>query len=410
LPTLNGQAATNAIIWNSITPRVGFAASLDKEHKTLLRASYSVFASQINATQASVLGTVQYSYTYYINVQDTNHNGVADPSEIAAAYAASKSNLAGYSGFNINNPNALTTPNAIGSYKTPKTYEAVLGLDHELARDFSVSASYTFRKYTNFDWNVLTGVSGAVYTQSGSFTCGAAQNVIVGGCIVPYYALNAAASAAAAGTTFSSRPGYNRKFNGVEATATKRMSHNWMARASFSTNSAREYFPSATALGDPTSSPTTPNINGGQFETPTTGSGKSNIYLVLPRYQAILNGTIQTKYGINLGLNYLMRQGYAEPFFVSKVATGDPRTNLKSVLVVTSVDEFRLPVVNSLDVRVGKTIKANKTTFDLDFDIFNLLNAGTVLGRQYDLTKSTANQILEIENPRILRFGVRVGF
>ena len=49
----------------------------------------------------------------------------------------------------------------------------------------------------------------------------------------------------------------------------------------------------------------------------------------------------------------------------------------------------------------------------LDLDVFNLLNAGTVLGKQYDtrLTGQTGfGQVLEIMNPRIARIGVRFLF
>jgi hypothetical protein len=45
-----------------------------------------------------------------------------------------------------------------------------------------------------------------------------------------------------------------------------------------------------------------------------------------------------------------------------------------------------------------------------DVDVFNLLNSGTVLGRKYDVEADTFNQITEIMNPRIVRFGLRLQF
>jgi hypothetical protein len=47
---------------------------------------------------------------------------------------------------------------------------------------------------------------------------------------------------------------------------------------------------------------------------------------------------------------------------------------------------------------------------NLDVDVFNALNSNTVLGRQYDLRLSAANNVLEIMNPRVLRLGLRFGF
>ena len=45
-----------------------------------------------------------------------------------------------------------------------------------------------------------------------------------------------------------------------------------------------------------------------------------------------------------------------------------------------------------------------------DVDAFNLLNLATTLGKEYDLNLSTGGNIIEIMNPRIVRFGVRIGF
>ena len=50
----------------------------------------------------------------------------------------------------------------------------------------------------------------------------------------------------------------------------------------------------------------------------------------------------------------------------------------------------------------------------VDVDWFNILNAATVLGRQYDLGAADGStgpgKTLEIMNPSLLRIGVRLGF
>jgi hypothetical protein len=109
----------------------------------------------------------------------------------------------------------------------------------------------------------------------------------------------------------------------------------------------------------------------------------------------------------------VVRQGYAQPYFRSQVATGDPLANRKSVLLTDDVGEFRLPTVSSFDARIEKAFKIQRSTLALDLDIFNITNASTVLGRQFDarLTGNTGfNKTLEIMNPRILRLGARFTF
>jgi hypothetical protein len=73
-----------------------------------------------------------------------------------------------------------------------------------------------------------------------------------------------------------------------------------------------------------------------------------------------------------------------------------------------------LPATQTLDMRIGKTLKIKNVTANIDFDIFNVLNSATVLGRQYDKSKTSVTtgytQVLELMQPRIARIGVRLGF
>jgi hypothetical protein len=126
----------------------------------------------------------------------------------------------------------------------------------------------------------------------------------------------------------------------------------------------------------------------------------------------VANGLYEARWGVNIGASLVTRQGFAEPFFQSNVLTGDP-LGRKTVLLVPTVDGFRLPAVTSLDGRLEKAFTFGSARIALDFDVFNLFNAGTVLGRQYDarLTGPTGfNEVLEIMNPRIARLGVRFTF
>jgi len=193
----------------------------------------------------------------------------------------------------------------------------------------------------------------------------------------------------------------------------KRMSNRWMARLGFSTNKDTEHWTSPAGQTDPTPTLSNPNVNGGDIIRSSGGSGKSSIYTVLPKYQIILTGLYQAPFGINLGANVNTRQGYAMPFNRSKVSTAaDPLASQKTVLITPAFDvtAFRLPTVTEFDARVGKEFKFSRARFNIDLDVFNLLNNNTVLGRQYDARVSTYNQVREIQNPRIARIGVRFNF
>jgi hypothetical protein len=340
LPAVTGAAASNVVVYNSITPRVGLSYALDDSRKTIARASYAMFASQMPSNQATVLSTIQYS-TIYFNGRDNNRDNQVQASEL------------------------------IG--------------------------------------NLATG--------AGGFGDTGAQQKIVGPCAIPVYTINAGAAPADGGKIFETRPGYHQRYQGLELAATKRMSHNWMARAAWSTNVHREYMDSLASVQDPTpfSGPNAslsdlgPNISGDLVSTQTTGSGKSGTFLVLPKQQFILTGAYQMKWGITTGLNYLFRQGYVQPFFTSAVGSG-AKAGATGLLLIGGIGDYPLPSVHSLDARIGKEAKIGRTTVNFDVDAFNLFNVGTALGKEYDLNLSTGGNIIEIMNPRIVRFGVRIGF
>jgi hypothetical protein len=406
LPDLTGNAADDAVKWTSLTPRVGLTYAIDDARKTLARASYGAFASQLNATQGSFLSTVTYRGVYFYDVIDTNGNKVVDPAEIAGRTCNNSSSDCSWYGFDIDNPSNVSKPiHTVGDYSTPMTHEFQLGLDRELVPNFGISGTLTYRKFTNFNWR-NNGLVGSDYVQDGTFTV---THPAVGTFDAPVF-IATRVPANRAATEYRDRDGYSQRYLGFEVAATKRLSNRWMARFGFSTNDHREYFDDAGAMTDPTPNAASPNKDGGIVVRQSTGSGKSGIYQVLPKYQFILTGLYQAPWGINLAANMVSRQGFATPYFRSLVATNDPITRNKSVLAVDDVGDHRLPTMTNLDLRLGKEFAFNRVRFNVDLDVFNALNKATVLGRQYDLRVTTANNVLEIMNPRVLRLGVRFGF
>jgi hypothetical protein len=411
LPAVATPPIPNAFIWNKLTPRVGFTLAVDQARKTIVRGSYAMFASQLPAAEAAFVSPIQYAYAYY-NAVDRNGDGVAQLSEILVSQG-----LQGYAGFDPKNPKAAV--NTVAADSRPQvTHEFLAGFDKELTPHLSVSGTVTYRRMADFSWTPLIGVTQANYSRTSTLTGNIPE---LGAFSVPLYALNQSAVPPGGGKVFAVRDGYHQRYLGVEVSASKRLSNRWMARVGFSTNDWREYFDDPSkAILDPTKAPAPspawpfagPQVDGGTVLRSSTGSGKSGIYMVAPAYQFIANGLFEAIWGISVSANVVARQGYAEPFFQSNVATGDPLGH-KTVLLVPNVDDFRLPAVTSLDGRLEKKFTFAGAKVAVDFDLFNVLNAGTILGKQYDarLSGSTGfGSTLEIMNPRIARLGVRLIF
>jgi hypothetical protein len=267
-------------------------------------------------------------------------------------------------------------------------------------------------------WSPLIGVRAAQYAPAGTLSGTLPE---LGSFSVPLYALKAASVPAGGGLESLNRTGYSQRYVGLEVAATKRMSNHWKARVALSTNEWREYFDDpSTAIVDPTKAPAPsafrpfagPQNDGGPVLQLASGTGQSSVYMVAPKYQMALDGLLTLPFGFDVAGNLVTRQGYAEPFYRSNVDTGDP-LGLKTVLLTASADAFRLPAVTLLNARLEKKFTFGGAKVAIDFDVFNALNADTVLGKQYDarLTGATGfGQVLEIMNPRIARLGFRLIF
>ncbi len=75
MPAITAPAVDNAYVFNTVGPRVGLTYALDEGRKTVARASYALFASQLPANAASFVSPIQpYTYVYY-NAIDRQTNG-----------------------------------------------------------------------------------------------------------------------------------------------------------------------------------------------------------------------------------------------------------------------------------------------------------------------------------------------
>jgi hypothetical protein len=411
LPAVATPSIDDVFVWTSLTPRVGVAVALDEARRTIVRGSYAMFASQLPAAQAAFVSPVQYAYATY-SATDKNGDGVAQIGEILTAPG-----LQGFTGFDPKNPKAAINRVAAGT-SAPMTHELVAGVESALTPQFSVSGSVTYRRMLDVPWTPLIGVTQANYTRTGTLTGTAPE---IGAYSVPLYALSAAALPPGGGKVFTVRDGYQQRYLGLELSATKRLSNRWMARVGLSTNSWSEHFDDPSkAILDPTRAPSPspafpfagPQVDGGAVARATTTASGNGIYMVAPGYQISAGGLYQVYWGVSVAASLTSRQGYAEPFFQSNVATGDA-LGRKTVLLVPQVDSFRLPAVTTLDGRVEKTFTFGGFRLAIDVDLFNVLNSATVLARQYDarLVGATGfGQTLEIMSPRVARFGVRFAF
>ncbi len=170
---------------------------------------------------------------------DRNGNNVADANELEHAARTSPASIPA-------NPGAGVNFNRVDpDLKAPKTHEFVFGLDRELMPQFGVSASLSWRRFTDVIWSgydpsqqitvyPLVGVTRADYQLEGVVQ----GNVPgVGAYRQEYYAPTDASLPPGNGSEYRNRPDYSQQYLGFEVQAIKRLSNRWMARVGFSTQS-----------------------------------------------------------------------------------------------------------------------------------------------------------------------------
>ncbi len=405
--------------WNNISPRLGLTYALGADKRTLLRAAYSRYVDQMGGSQVYSTSPGAYNYLYYY-FTDANNDHIAQRNEIDFA------NLVSYYGID---PNKSTVANQLyrwdSNLKAPTTDEFVLGFEHQLLQDFSFGVNATYRKLNDFLWTrgEKTQGMGDYYTSADYVpvtttaclrpTEGCTSYFLPGGQTsmpVTYYKLKPGLDPATY-FVWQNRPGYYQTYEGLELTATKRMSNRWMLRGNVTLQNWKQHV-SDSGIVDPTRQRTSygcTTCNGTEvLQGSGSGSGAKGGIYINSKWSYAITGAYQIPViETSLGFNLTGRQGFAVPY-VYRVSTSE---GAKPVLIENATDTYRNPNIMELDLRLAKDIQISKAALTLSVDAFNIMNRNTILQR--DVTRvnlGSANRITETMSPRVLRLGARLSF
>jgi len=297
--------------------------------------------------------------------------------------------------------------------------------------DFSVGMNFTYRHYTDLVGTRYEKTQGAndFYTRADWVV--SATHPTAGGTFtdphsgqtktyptVPVYVIKSGVPAPTFGV-ITNLPGYTQRFEGVEVTATKRMSHKWMFRGNASWNSYTEQC-SDEAFPNPT--PYVGNCPGGQVAPRSAGSGAFGNVFINSKWNFNLTGLYQLPWDFNIGASLSARQGYPAPYVDQVRGINGGATYVvnfapnRQEVILQPVGTTRFNNVYELDLRAAKDIRfMNRVGLTLSADLFNVPNQRTILQRNTRLFTSGAsfgsgNNITEVQSPRIWRLGAKFTF
>jgi len=431
LPALSYAGDPKMLRWNSVAPRIGLTYSLGADKRTLLRASYNRYVSQVGS---AVSGANPLAYSaFYLYGFDTNGDHVVQRNELLK--------VRNFTGIDPNNPAAVANTRRVDyGMKVPHSDEFLVGAERELLSDFSVGINYTYRKshdlfttrfektpgagdyYTAADY-VPAMKGGQPVVAGGPFTL---KDPVTGAVLASFTASNRPVYMLAPGINspvyrvLTTRPNYSQQFSGFELTAAKRLSHRWMMRANASFNDYTEkcgkdsFANPTTALPAVTVGSAGPGAcSGGQYAPQSGGSGAFSNDFINAKWQANLAAAYVFPWDINLGMNLNARQGYA-------VALRDAVTGLNTGgtvnVVLDPIGNIRFKNVYELDLRIAKDFRImNRVGLSLIGELFNVPNQRTILQRetlilQNEASRSAGWRITEMQAPRVWQIGTRITY
>jgi hypothetical protein len=412
LPAVTYAGDTEALEWKGFSPRIGATWALGEEKKTVLRGSYNRYMDQLGSSDvgpSNPFYRVQMLYYYW---EDLNNDKTIQRSELDF-----DSGLYSFSNIDPDHPGAAISPGRLDYNMDPtRTDEIVFGIDREIMPNFAVGAAYSYRKRTNFTWDAYEKTRGSndFYTSddyvllpapiTGTLPDGTPYSV-------PNYRLKAGLGAPTFYVT-TNRPDYYQTYSGLELTATKRWSNRWMMRGNVTLSDWKQHIgddgfvdPTHIVSGDSCSS-----CNGAIVAS----SGGSGGY-INSRWAYSLNTAYEGPFGFMFGAAVVGREGYVEPYY-RRQNNRDGIGN-KNIMVSEEFGSDRLDNVFNLDLRVARDFALVRGfVVNLSVDLFNATNERTVVWRANRLFNAngtdltTNNKIVQLQSPRILRFGARVRF
>jgi hypothetical protein len=412
--------------WESISPRIGLTYALGAEKRTLLRASYNRYVGQLGSNTSGYAGVIPVSYRYIsFFTLDENGNDRIEDGEVLYDYG-----YIGWSNMDPSNPSAIVpTTRVDGDIEPPTTDEFILGFEHELFRDFVVGLNYTHRDMDKFIGTRVEKTRGmgdyitaADYVFDRTITRPvdnpATPNVNEAVTEVGPYSIDIYTLKPGINPTWSvltNLPGYTQTYDGLELSAMKRMNNRWMLRGNFAWNDWRQQVdkqyvdPTPIRVGAGCSS-----CDDAEVVEQSTGSGNKGGVWIDADWALNLAAVYQIPViETNLGLNFTTRQGYPI-LFVHNADVDQAGTDTKNVLV-EGVGDRRLDNPYSLDLRLSKDFRFSGVGLEVALDAFNVTNERTILQRNASLTARDAsatarNRIIELQSPRVFRFGARLTF
>ncbi|HVB85315.1 MAG TPA: TonB-dependent receptor [Candidatus Dormibacteraeota bacterium] len=381
-PAQQFPASGNLVDWNNVSPRLGVAYDLTGHGTQVIRASFDRYylmegTQLVEAVNPDGFSTVTYNWN-----GATNSNGV--PTGFLGTTPIAKSGGV----FTHVDPNL----------KRPYSDEVSVSYEKQLWRDLRVGAAYYYRGKGNLLGQTNLAATPADYSPITTLNGQPIVNPLTNQPMT-LYSLNPSLVGATNNLITNISALDTNTYNGVEFTATKRLSQNFQLLTGFTIQRQRGVYGaggSDEALGD-------------NFNDPNLNINRQNNYLNMDStYVFKLDGTYNLPKGFALSANFQHYTGF--PIRPTAFFQGPELAQGNEIVALLPAGAVRYPSVNLLNLRVSREFAiGDRIHVEPLIDLFNITNAQTVVSENTFVGPGYL-QPSNTVNPFLARIGMRVTF
>jgi hypothetical protein len=390
LPSVNFPGTDPGVIFQTLTPRFGFTYDLTGDGKTILRGNIARYATQQGLWAAAYVSPSTEAWANYAWRDLDGNDSVSTNELIGYPFDG----IFRFGGFDPRDSTNFEVLDALDPNLKPElTDEILLGTEREIFTDFSLSATFTFRRNHRIQWETLYDKDSGILISQDDYIGPITGSLTYDGKTYDYEYWTLEEFRPVGYYVFNIPDQYD-SYTGFEISAVKRLSRHWMMNASFTYQVTKTFY-GEKGFTDPT------NIRQRDGER----SGVD--------WMAKLNFLFQLPWGFNFSGFANARQGNI------RVDTIQVPTPLRAAVgmgnyltyYLEKPGDSHLPVFYSADLSLMKDFHLKKAgTLTLMVDTFNIFNFSHPLSRYTRLNSTRYNEIQVILNPRVIRFGVRYSF
>jgi hypothetical protein len=380
-PAQQFAASGNIADWNNVSPRLGAAYDLGGHGTQVVRASYGRYYLMEGTQLGEAVNPVGLSFVEY------NWNGAVNANGVPTGFLGTTPIAKSGGSFTHIDPNL----------SRPYSDEVSASYEREMWHDLRLGVAYYFRHKGNLLGELNTAVPASDYSP---ITVLNGQPIINGLTGKPLTLFSQTAALGQANFLVTNIPQLDtNRCDGLEFTATKRLSHNFMLLAGFTIQSQKGVFGNGSAdeaLGDNFNDPNL-NIN-----------RQNNVLNMDATYVFKVDGTYNLPWKFTSSVNFQHYTGF--PIRPTETFSGPELAQTTETVALLPAGQVRYPSVNLLNIRIAREfLIRDRFRIEPIVDLFNITNAQTVVsensafGSAYLAPSNTVN-------PFLARIGLKVSF